>query len=70
MTDDQVKHILDEIADWRSGRLWGATEIAAFAGVSCDTIRRWADLPDCPISKPHGRLFVTRADLLRWLKAK
>jgi hypothetical protein len=68
--NDQVRDVLDEVEDWASGKLWGATEIAASAGVSVDTVRRWAADPSCPISKPHGRLFVTRRALKRWLERK
>jgi hypothetical protein len=48
--------------------LWGATVIARFAGVSVETVYRWATLPDCPVSQPGGRYFCMKADLLAWLK--
>ena len=59
-----------EIITLRGDRLWGATEIANFAGVSEDTVRRWSCLTNCPIAKPGGRYFVTRTALLQWLTAK
>jgi hypothetical protein len=59
-----------EIITLRGDRLWGATEIAKFSGVSEDTVRRWSLLPDCPISKPSGRYFCTRTALMQWLTNK
>jgi|GEM_PF-3096004 len=48
--------------------LWGLTEIAACLGVSVDTARRWAKDPrnDLPVSKPMGRWFAERNQLLAW----
>lgn len=66
----KVEQVLDEINEWRHGKLWGATEIAASAGVSTDTVVRWASLADCPISKPAGRYFVTRGALMDWMRQK
>jgi hypothetical protein len=48
--------------------LWGATVIAKFAGVSVETVYRWALLPDCPISQPGGRYFCIKSELVIWLK--
>lgn len=59
-----------EIITLRGERLWGAPEIAQFAGVSDDTVRRWERIPDCPIYKPGGRYFSTRTALLSWMTKK
>lgn len=56
--------------DWRSNRIWGAKEIAHFAGVCTDTIRNWAKLPDCPITQINGRYFVLKSALMAWLTRK
>lgn len=65
-----VGDVLDQIESWRKGKLWGAPAIAQEAGVSVDTVVRWAALPDCPISKPSGTYFVVRDDLMSWLRQK
>jgi hypothetical protein len=67
---EKVDEVLAEIAAWRDGKLWGATAIAKFATVSEDTVYRWEKLPDCPISKPAGRYFTTKGELMAWLRNK
>jgi hypothetical protein len=52
------------------GKLWGATAIARFAGVSVETVYRWERLQDCPVTKPGGRYFAFRSALMTWLTAK
>ena len=51
-----------------TGALWGATEIARFAGVSVDAVYPWAALAECAISQPGGRYFCLKSELLAWLK--
>jgi hypothetical protein len=70
VTSSEVDTVLDEIEAWNSGRLWGAKLIASVAGVSVDTVPRWAELPDCPIKKCGGRYFVRRAALVAWMTEK
>jgi hypothetical protein len=65
-----IDKVLSELQAWRDGRLWGAKRIAGIAGVSVDTIPRWADLPDCPIKRIGGRYFVLRTSLVDWLTTK
>lgn len=55
---------------WRDQKLWGAKAIADFAEVSVDTVYRWEQLPDCPVSKPGGRYFALRTALSRWMLSK
>lgn len=50
--------------------LWGLPAIARAAGVSVDTARRWHQATDAPISKPGGRHFAWKRELLNWLTAK
>lgn len=50
--------------------LWGLPEIARVAGVSIDTVRRWYEKTDAPISKPGGRHYSTRRAMLRWLSSR
>lgn len=51
-------------------QLWGLHQIAAAAGVSIDTARRWSQKTDAPISKPGGRYYSTRKALMSWLNAR
>lgn len=48
--------------------LWGLKAIADCLGVAVDTVRRWANDPasGLPVSKPMGRWFARRAQLLAW----
>jgi hypothetical protein len=67
--------MLDEIKinelNLRLEATWGAPAIAHIAGVSPDTVREWAKLPGCPITKPDGkRYFVLKSALVRWLANK
>lgn len=57
-------------AQWQDDRLWGAKQIAAFAGVCSDTIAAWEKLAGCPITKINGRYFVTKSALIAWLTTK
>ncbi|KIZ41439.1 MULTISPECIES: hypothetical protein [Rhodopseudomonas] len=59
-------------ASLRGEKLWGAPSIAQFMGLSCDTVYKLSDDPDCPIYRPPGtnRLFATRSELLVWLRTK
>lgn len=50
--------------------LWGLPAIANAAGVSIDTVRRWYDSTDAPITKPGGRYYSTRSAILNWLNAR
>ncbi|CAM3388467.1 DNA-binding protein [Paracoccus nototheniae] len=50
--------------------LWGLNEIAQVASVSIDTVRRWHEKTDAPISKPGGRYFSTRNALKAWMKSR
>ena len=51
-------------------KLWGLPAIAGVLGVSVDTARRWANDPDCsaPITRPGGRYFAVRSELVAWLR--
>lgn len=51
-------------------RLWGAEAIAEALGVSVATVYRWAADPACtvPISRPKGRYFALRSEILSWLQ--
>lgn len=53
-------------------KIWGAEAIAAFLGVSVDTVYDLAKEPGVPISKPpgSGRYFAFRRDLMAWLRTK
>lgn len=51
-------------------KLWGAETIAAFLGVSADTVYKLAKDPGCPISKPGGRYFAFKSELVIWLRTK
>lgn len=53
-------------------KLWGLREISAALGVSVDTARKWAGDPDCdvPISKPGGKWFAFRSELMAWLRQR
>lgn len=51
-------------------RLWGASEIGSFLGVSVDTVYEWALDPDVPIYKPGSRYFAIKSELARWLRTK
>lgn len=51
-------------------KLWGAETIAAFLGVSADTVYDLAKTPDVPIYKPGGRYFAFKSELLLWLRTK
>lgn len=51
-------------------QLWGLPAIAQSSGVSIDTVRRWYEKTDAPISKPGGRYYSTRNAMRRWLCAR
>lgn len=51
-------------------KLWGAEAIAAFLGVSADTVYDLAKAPGVPIYKPGGRYFAFKSELLVWLRTK
>ncbi|RWR29468.1 DNA-binding protein [Sinirhodobacter populi] len=53
-------------------KLWGLSQIADVLGVSPDTVRRWANDPssNLPVSKPMGRWFAVRRDLLAWQRLR
>lgn len=50
--------------------LWGLPAIAAAMGVCRDTVRRAYENPtiDIPVSKPGGRYYAARSELLAWMK--
>lgn len=60
---------LDEVLE-PDRHLWGLPEIARVAGVSTDTVRRWHQKTNAPISKPGGRYFSTRRAMISWLNAR
>lgn len=53
-------------------KVWGLQGIASVLGVSIDTARRWANSPkiDVPITRPAGRYFAMRSELLEWLRRR
>uniref|UniRef100_A4WS88 DNA-binding protein n=1 Tax=Cereibacter sphaeroides (strain ATCC 17025 / ATH 2.4.3) TaxID=349102 RepID=A4WS88_CERS5 len=57
----------DAVLEPRQG-LWGLPAIAKCLGVSIDTARRWANdkASGMPVSKPMGRWFAYRTELLAW----
>lgn len=59
-----------EIISLRGDRLWGASEISAFLGVSVETVYTWAADPDVPIYKPGSRYFAIKSELRDWLRSK
>jgi hypothetical protein len=65
-----VDDVLAEIAAWRAGKLWGASMIAAFLGVSESWVYDLAKDPNCPIYKPSGRYFALKSELIEWLRTK
>ena len=52
--------------------LWGMKAIGRCLGVSEDTVRRWALDPASrlPVSKPMGRWFGRKRELLAWLRTR
>ncbi|TJZ93856.1 DNA-binding protein [Paracoccus gahaiensis] len=80
MTEEPL-HDAPPIDRWRldalleapvKGKLWGLPQIAAFLGVSVDTARRWARLPDVPIYRPPGTTSYCafQSELRSWLRSK
>lgn len=59
-----------EILSLRGERLWGATEISAYLGISVETVYAWAADPRCPIYKPGRRYFALKSELRGWLRSK
>ena len=59
-----------KIVSLRCERLWGASEIAAFLGVSVETVYAWAADPAVPIYKPGSRYFAIKSELRDWLRSK
>lgn len=51
-------------------KIWGASAIAGYLGVSVDTVYRLAQEPDCPITRPSGRYFAYQRELNAWLRTK
>ena len=68
MTDDQPK-ILVTPRSLAAERLWGASAIAEFAGVSVDTVYLWYRR-GAPIFKPSGQYFALRSELFRWMRSR
>ncbi len=64
--------VFDSMFPERDQKLWGLPLIAQALGVSVDTARRWARDPsrNLPVSKPGGRYFAMRSELLAWLRVK
>lgn len=54
----------------RPEHLWGLPEIARAMGVSRDTVRRTLKRPGTgiPVSKPGGRYYAARSELLAWMR--
>jgi hypothetical protein len=61
----------DEVLE-PNGGLWGMKAISRYLGVSVDTVRRWVndDASGLPVSKPAGRWFAEKNELLAWLRNK
>lgn len=77
MSTMQEKNDLPPLDPWRVDEmlepdraLWGLPEIANAARVSVDTVRRWHKGTQAPISKPGGRYFAMRGELMAWLRAR
>lgn len=53
-------------------KLWGLPAIAQVMGCCIDRARRLANDPasGAPISKPGGRYFAVRSELLGWMRGK
>ncbi|WJS83553.1 DNA-binding protein [Paracoccus sp. TOH] len=53
-------------------KIWGLNQIAEVLGVSVNTARTWAQMPEVPIYKPagSGSYFAFRSELLAWLRRK
>lgn len=59
------------IGSGKPEKIWGARAIAAYLGLSEDTIRRWAIDPDIPIYAPRsGTYLAFRPELDAWLRQK
>lgn len=50
--------------------IWGIGAIAKALNLSESTVKRLAKDPGFPVSKPSGRYFAYRADLILWLRSK
>jgi len=50
--------------------IWGIGAIAKALNLSESTVKRLAKDPACPVSRPSGRYFVYRSELVRWLRSK
>lgn len=50
--------------------IWGLSAIAAFLGLSVDTVRELAPDDDVPIYRPSGRYFAWSHELMAWLRTK
>lgn len=54
----------------RPEHLWGLPVIAAAVGLSRDTVRRMVERgDDIPVSRPGGRYYAARSELLAWLRS-
>lgn len=74
----EMKHRIDDrppLDRWRADDLlepengiFGMKAIARCLGVSVPTVKRWVNNPKSgiPISKPMGRWFANRGELLAW----
>lgn len=60
---------LDSILRGKPEKLWGAPAVAAAAGVSVDTIYRWAKNSSIPVYRRGGRYFAIRSELEQWLRS-
>jgi excisionase family DNA binding protein len=61
---------MSDPATMQGDKLWGATEIARFLGVSVETVYAWSGDREIPIYKPGGRYFALRSELRTWLRQK
>lgn len=62
---------LDEVLE-PNRPIWGLDHIAKVLGLSRDTVRKLAKMPEVPIYQPegYGGYFAFRSELLAWLKSK
>lgn len=52
-------------------KLWGASAIAAFLGISVDKVYTLAKNPVVPVYKPEGGgYFAFKSELMAWLRTK
>lgn len=50
--------------------IWGLAQIAAYMGLSIDTVRTLAARDDTPIYRPGGRYFAWSDEIDAWMRSK